>query len=99
MAIALVISLAALGFAAWLVRGVLAADPGTAKMQEIAKAVQEGASAYLRRQFRTLAVFAVIVFLLLLLLPVSDGGSAPGWVAPSSSWSAPRSRPRSASSG
>jgi K(+)-stimulated pyrophosphate-energized sodium pump len=74
VATALVISLAALGFAAWLVRGVLAADPGTAKMQEIAKAVQEGAGAYLRRQFRTLAVFAVIVFLLLLLLPVSDGG-------------------------
>jgi K(+)-stimulated pyrophosphate-energized sodium pump len=74
VAIALLISLAALGFAAWLVRAVIAADQGTASMQEIAKAVQEGAGAYLRRQFRTLAVFAVIVFLLLLLLPVSDGG-------------------------
>src|SRR3954470_4980992 len=74
VAVALLISLAALGFAAWLVRAVIAADQGTASMQEIAKAVQEGAGAYLRRQFRTLAVFAVIVFLLLLLLPVSDGG-------------------------
>ena len=36
------------------------------KMQEIAKAVQEGAAAYLNRQFRTLAVFSVIVFVLLL---------------------------------
>ncbi|WP_249523371.1 sodium-translocating pyrophosphatase [Modestobacter marinus] len=74
VAIALLISLAALGFAAWLVRAVLAADQGTVSMQEIAKAIQEGAGAYLRRQFRTLAVFAVIVFGLLLLLPVADGG-------------------------
>jgi K(+)-stimulated pyrophosphate-energized sodium pump len=72
--IVLVISLAALGFAYYLVRAVLSADQGTMKMQEISRAVQEGAAAYLRRQFKTLAVFAVIVFLLLLLLPVADGG-------------------------
>ena len=72
--IVLAISLAALGFAAYLVKAVLAADQGTAKMREIAQAVQEGAAAYLRRQFRTLGVFAVIVFILLLLLPVHDGG-------------------------
>jgi len=71
----LLISLAALVFAGYLIRAVTAADQGTPKMQEIAKAVQEGAGAYLRRQFRTLAVFAVIVFLLLLLLPVTDGGT------------------------
>ena len=48
-----VIALAALAVAGWLVREVLAASQGTAKMQEIGKAVQEGAAAYLRRQFRT----------------------------------------------
>src|SRR3712207_275421 len=74
VAVVLVISLAALGFAYYLVRAVLAADQGTVKMREIAQAVQEGAAAYLRRQFRTLAVFAVIVFLLLLVLPVAEGG-------------------------
>ncbi|MFL6619206.1 MAG: sodium-translocating pyrophosphatase [Povalibacter sp.] len=74
VAVVLVISLAALAFAAYLSKAVLAADQGTVKMREIAQAVQEGAAAYLRRQFRTLGVFAVIVFLLLLLLPVSDGG-------------------------
>ncbi|WP_369140580.1 sodium-translocating pyrophosphatase [Modestobacter versicolor] len=74
VAVVLVISLAALGFAFYLSRAVMAADPGTPKMQEIALAIQEGAGAFLRRQFRTLGVFAVIVFVLLLLLPVSDGG-------------------------
>ncbi|HEV3400739.1 MAG TPA: sodium-translocating pyrophosphatase [Acidimicrobiales bacterium] len=53
------------GFA--LMRGVLAADQGTPKMREIAGAIQEGAMAYLRRQFRTIAVIvvplAVLVFL------------------------------------
>jgi K(+)-stimulated pyrophosphate-energized sodium pump len=74
VAVVLAISLAALAFAFYLSRAVLAADQGTPKMQEIAKAIQEGAGAFLRRQFRTLGVFAVIVFILLLLLPVSDGG-------------------------
>ncbi|RBY94072.1 sodium-translocating pyrophosphatase [Blastococcus sp. TBT05-19] len=74
VAVILVISLAALVFAAYLVRAVTAAGQGTEKMRDIARAVQEGAAAYLRRQFRTLAVFAVIVFLLLLVLPVADGG-------------------------
>jgi K(+)-stimulated pyrophosphate-energized sodium pump len=74
VAVVLVISLAALGFAAYLVKAVLAADQGTVKMREIAQAVQEGAAAYLKRQFRTLGIFAVIVFLLLLVLPVAEGG-------------------------
>ena len=43
-----VIALLALAVAGWLVRDVLAASQGTEKMQEIAKAVQEGAAAYLR---------------------------------------------------
>jgi K(+)-stimulated pyrophosphate-energized sodium pump len=70
----LLTSLVALGFAAVFAREVLAAGQGTPKMIEIAKAVQEGAAAYLRRQFRTLAVFAAIVFLLLFLLPAEDSG-------------------------
>src|SRR5579863_4530002 len=69
-----VIALAALAVAGVLVREVLAASPGTAKMQEIATAVQEGAAAYLRRQFRTLSAFVVLIFFVLLMLPVTDGG-------------------------
>ncbi len=64
-----VVALAALGFAAYLVKEVLSADEGTDRMKEIAGAVQEGAAAYLQRQFKTLAVFVVLVFFLLFLLP------------------------------
>ena len=67
--IVLAISLAALGIA-WALRAqVLAADEGTEKMQEIAAAVQEGAAAYLTRQFRTLSYFVGIVFFFLFALP------------------------------
>src|SRR5579862_5803416 len=69
-----VIALAALGVAGWLVREVLAASQGTPKMQEISKAVQDGAAAYLRRQFRTLAGFVVLIFFVLLVLPADGEG-------------------------
>ncbi|WP_431937006.1 sodium-translocating pyrophosphatase [Micromonospora sp. RP3T] len=70
--IAAVIALVALVFAAALTKAVLAAGTGTTNMQEISGAVQEGASAYLLRQFRTLAIFVVIAVVLLFLLPVHD---------------------------
>src|SRR6266851_5765503 len=73
VAVVAVIGVLALAMAGWLVRQVLAASQGTAKMQEIAKAVQEGAAAYLRRQFRTLGVFVIIIFFVLLVLPADSG--------------------------
>ena len=63
------ISLVALAIALALRAQVLAQDEGTAKMKEIAAAVQEGAAAYLSRQFKTLSVFVAIVFVLLFALP------------------------------
>ncbi len=48
---------------------VLAADTGTDNMRTIGAAVEEGAQAYLARQFKTLGVFVVLVFGLLLFLP------------------------------
>ena len=72
-----VVGLLALAVAGVLVREVLAASQGTERMQEIARAVQEGAAAYLRRQFRTLGIFVVIIFFVLLPLPAA--GPAVTW--------------------
>ncbi|MEU2515277.1 sodium-translocating pyrophosphatase [Streptomyces syringium] len=66
------VAIAALAVAVVLVRQVLAAGEGTDSMKKIAAAVQEGANAYLARQLRTLGVFAVVVFFLLMLLPADN---------------------------
>ena len=66
------IALGALGMAAMFRSQVLAAGEGTDNMKTIALAVQEGANAYLTRQFRTLAIFAAIAFFALLVLPADD---------------------------
>jgi len=73
-----VIALAALGVAALLVREVLSASEGTQRMKEIAAAVQEGAAAYLNRQFRTLGIFAVVVFFVLFALPAETNSERIG---------------------
>src|SRR5687768_7572333 len=66
------IALGALGMA-WMFRQqVLAAGEGTDNMKNIAQAVQEGANAYLTRQFRTLVIFAGVAFFALLLLPADE---------------------------
>ncbi|MFF2301976.1 sodium-translocating pyrophosphatase [Streptomyces sp. NPDC058128] len=72
------VALAALVVARLLVRQVLRAGEGTERMREIAAAVQEGANAYLARQLRTLDVFAVAVFFLLMLLPADNWSQRAG---------------------
>jgi len=67
--IVLAVSLAALVVAYGLRQQVLAADEGTESMKKIAAAIQEGAAAYLTRQFKTLSVFVALVFFLLFALP------------------------------
>jgi K(+)-stimulated pyrophosphate-energized sodium pump len=68
-----VVALLALAMGFVFRRQVLAAGEGTENMRTIARAVQEGASAYLNRQFRTLVWFVGLVFLLLFLLPGDSG--------------------------
>ncbi|MDT5015891.1 MAG: K(+)-stimulated pyrophosphate-energized sodium pump, partial [Mycobacterium sp.] len=63
------ISIVALAMAVLFRQEVLSAPEGTPNMQTIGQAVEEGAQAYLTRQFKTLAVFAVLAFLLLFVLP------------------------------
>ncbi|HVA22647.1 MAG TPA: sodium-translocating pyrophosphatase [Candidatus Micrarchaeia archaeon] len=61
---ALATGIVALATALYLMRGVLAADTGTDKMREIAAAIQEGAVAFLRQQFKTIAIIVVPLFVL-----------------------------------
>jgi K(+)-stimulated pyrophosphate-energized sodium pump len=66
------IALGALAMAFMFRQEVLAAGDGTDNMKNIAQAIQEGANAYLTRQFKTLAIFAAIAFFALLALPADD---------------------------
>ncbi|HWG85918.1 MAG TPA: sodium-translocating pyrophosphatase [Deinococcales bacterium] len=68
MLIPLVAGVLALGFGLVFTAGILRLDAGTARMQEIARAIQEGASAYLARQYTAVGLVAAVIFVLLLLL-------------------------------
>ncbi len=59
--IAIVCGVDALAYGAFLIKSVMAADTGTDRMREIAAAVQEGARAYLNRQYMTIGIVGIIV--------------------------------------
>ena len=68
--------LLALAYGVWASRSVLAASAGSDRMQQISGAVQEGAAAYLNRQYKTIAIVGVVVAVILAILlgiPVAIG--------------------------
>ena len=93
---ALICGVLAVAYGAYLTRWVLTQSPGNERMREIPAAIQEGASAYLNRQYTTIGVVAVVVVLLLGIAGTWTSTSAGR--SPSASSSAPCSRRSRASS-
>lgn len=73
--IAIIVSIISLLYAVYLIISVLKRDPGDEKMREIARAIQEGANAYLNRQTITIAVFTVIIFIVINFIPSAGNQS------------------------
>ncbi|MBU1092634.1 sodium-translocating pyrophosphatase [Patescibacteria group bacterium] len=62
---AIISGLIALGYAGWLIWWILKQPTGNERMQEIAEAIQQGAKAYLYRQYTTISIVAVILFVII----------------------------------
>src|SRR5213075_1691 len=77
---ALLCALAAVAYGLGLTIWLLRQPPGSERMQEIGRAVQEGAAAYLRRQYTTIAVVAIVPFLLLGFYDKLGWGTAVGFL-------------------
>src|SRR5690625_437965 len=68
LAFVILCGLIGVGYGVWASRSVLSASAGTQRMQEIAAAIQEGARAYLNRQYRTIAIVGVVLFVIIAFL-------------------------------
>src|SRR3989338_6504091 len=66
---AIVSSVVAIAYGLFLAKSILKKSPGNARMQEIAKAIQEGAGAYLNKQYKTIGIIALILFFVIGFVP------------------------------
>ena len=66
---AMVSAVVAIVYGLLLAKSILKKSAGNARMQEIAKAIQEGAGAYLNKQYKTIGMIAVVLFLIIGLVP------------------------------
>lgn len=67
--IAFFVGVFAILYAVYLIRSILREEEGTESMHEVATAIQEGANAFLRREFKTLAVVVIIIAVILEIIP------------------------------
>src|SRR5918911_2570479 len=68
----------AVAFSAWLARDVLSRDRGTKAVQEVASLIFEGAMAFLNRQYRTIAMLAIVAAIIIgVLIGALSGGQDP----------------------
>ncbi|MFQ5636564.1 MAG: sodium-translocating pyrophosphatase [bacterium] len=79
MIIPVIASLIAIGFVVYLSRDVMKKDPGNARMVEISKAVQEGAKAFLKREYIYIGSFVVVIALLIAATPFIADDIELGW--------------------
>jgi len=77
---ALVCALIAIVYGAVLIRTLLRLPVGSDRMQEIAKAIQEGAAAYLNRQYKTIAVVAAVLAVVMVFVPSLGWKTSVGFV-------------------
>jgi len=79
LSIALACAVLAIIYGIWSIRWILAKPAGNARMQEIAAAIQEGARAYLNRQYRTIGMVGVVLFVIIGLVPALGWTTAVGF--------------------
>jgi len=78
--ISTLVSVAGLITVAFLVRGILKADPGNKLMQEISRRIQEGAKAFLIREYKTVAVVVILVAAFISVAPYLGKGIEVNWM-------------------